>query len=245
MPQPPQTAVASPPPAQGVANVATLQAQLAELNIQARALRATSRGLVRQLEGMRLDNPARPGVQQQSADVGAELARVEGRIAEVQARVAQAQGVSVERITEVGTVAPPPFPRGLGRGPDPDMVVGMSFALAICIALPLSIAFARRLWKGKPQQPAPSPDRMDDVVQRLSRLELGIDSMAIEIERISEGQRFVTKVFADRPQQVQSAPPDVARSSVLGEGPVLRALGAGSVEPIRVNNAEAVKERLK
>jgi hypothetical protein len=245
--QTPGTPVASPPPAQGIANIANLRSQLGELNIQARALRATQEGLTGQLERMRLDNPARPGVQQQSADVGTQLARVEGQIAEAQARIAQAQNVSVDRITESGALVPPPMPRNVRRGPDPDMVVGMSFALAMCIALPLSIAYARRLWRGKPQPSAPSSDRLDDVVQRLSRLELGIDSVAIEIERISEGQRFVTKVFADRPaQQAQSAAPDVGRHAGIGDGqPPLRALGAGPVEPIRVNDAEAVKERAR
>jgi hypothetical protein len=245
MPQTPKTAVASPAQAQGIANVATLRAQLGELNIQSRALRATAARFREQLEGMRLDNPARPAIQQQSADVGSQLAQVEGRIAEVQARLAQAEGVSVDRISETGTLEPPTPPSG--RGPDPDMVVGMSFALAMCIALPLSIAYARRLWKGKPQPTPPSSDRFDDVVQRLSRLENGVDSIAIEIERISEGQRFVTKVFAERPvQQAQSASPDVARQPAIGEGqPPLRALGAGPVEAVPVNNAEAVKDRVR
>jgi hypothetical protein len=216
---------------------------LAELNIQATALGATSRGLKRQLDGMRLDNPARPALQQQSADIGSQLAQVEGKIAEVQARVAQAEGRS-----QPGTIEPPPFPGGFRRGPDPDMIVGMTFALAICIALPLSIAYARRLWRGKPPQPALSSDRFDEVVQRLNRLEHGVESIAIEIERISEGQRFVTKVFAERPaqQQAQSAQPDAAQKPALGEGqPPLRALGAGSVEPIHVNNADAVKDRVR
>ena len=38
---------------------------------------------------------------------------------------------------------------------DPEMVVGMSFALLMVIALPMSIAYARRVWRGKPQPAAP------------------------------------------------------------------------------------------
>jgi hypothetical protein len=34
---------------------------------------------------------------------------------------------------------------------------------------------------------------------RLDRLEQSMDAIAIEIERISEGQRFVTKILTDRP----------------------------------------------
>lgn len=33
---------------------------------------------------------------------------------------------------------------------------------------------------------------------RLSRMEVAIESMAIEIERVSEGQRFVTKLLSER-----------------------------------------------
>jgi hypothetical protein len=32
--------------------------------------------------------------------------------------------------------------------------------------------------------------------QRLKRMEHAVDAMAIEVERISEGQRFLTQIFA-------------------------------------------------
>lgn len=37
-----------------------------------------------------------------------------------------------------------------------------------------------------------------EVTARLERMEQAIDSIAIEVERISEGQRFTTKVLAER-----------------------------------------------
>jgi hypothetical protein len=36
---------------------------------------------------------------------------------------------------------------------------------------------------------------------RMKRLEQAIDSIAIELERIGEGQRFVTKLFAERARE--------------------------------------------
>ena len=36
--------------------------------------------------------------------------------------------------------------------------------------------------------------------QRLARLEQAVESIAIEVERISEGQRFVARILGDRPQ---------------------------------------------
>ena len=35
---------------------------------------------------------------------------------------------------------------------------------------------------------------------RLARVEQAVESIAIEMERVSEGQRFVTKILTDRPQ---------------------------------------------
>ena len=36
--------------------------------------------------------------------------------------------------------------------------------------------------------------------ERMTRLEQAVESIALEIERISEGQRFTTKLLADRAQ---------------------------------------------
>ena len=36
------------------------------------------------------------------------------------------------------------------------------------------------------------------VLERLSRMEQAIDSIAVEVERVSEGQRFVTKLLSDQ-----------------------------------------------
>jgi hypothetical protein len=35
-------------------------------------------------------------------------------------------------------------------------------------------------------------------VARLERIEQAVDAVAIEVERISEGQRFTTKLLSDR-----------------------------------------------
>ncbi|MEO7083338.1 MAG: hypothetical protein ABI442_05910 [Gemmatimonadaceae bacterium] len=40
--------------------------------------------------------------------------------------------------------------------------------------------------------------RLDQIAERLARLENAVDSTALEVERISEGQRFTTKLLAER-----------------------------------------------
>ena len=65
---------------------------------------------------------------------------------------------------------------------------------AVVIVYPLMRAFARRL-EGR-ARPAEALDIVSS--ERLQRIEQAIDAMAIEIERISEGQRFTTRLLAER-----------------------------------------------
>jgi hypothetical protein len=50
--------------------------------------------------------------------------------------------------------------------------------------------------------------RLSDIVDRLARIENSFDATAIEVERISEAQRFTAKVLAERSV---SSPPMVDR----------------------------------
>jgi hypothetical protein len=61
------------------------------------------------------------------------------------------------------------------------------------IGVPIAKAYARRLDR-EPRQPAIPPE----LVTRLERMEQSLDSIAIEVERISEGHRFTTKLLAER-----------------------------------------------
>lgn len=66
------------------------------------------------------------------------------------------------------------------------------FVTSGVILAPLARAWARRIEarSGAPRIPS-------EVTQRLERMEQALDSIAIEVERISEGQRFTTKLLSD------------------------------------------------
>jgi hypothetical protein len=49
---------------------------------------------------------------------------------------------------------------------------------------------------------------------REKRLEQAIDAIAVELERVGEGQRFVTKLLAERGLELDRASPSQPRSSV-------------------------------
>jgi len=48
--------------------------------------------------------------------------------------------------------------------------------------------------------------RDPEIAARLARMEQAIDSMAVEMERVGEGQRFLTKVLSESPRLPERSP---------------------------------------
>jgi hypothetical protein len=211
----------------GIPDAAILQTQLADLQVQLSALRAEWRGLQAQLSSMRIDTPARAAVQQRAADIGVKMAQTQGEIARIEAQLTQ-KGVYV---STTQPARPPGWPPQ--RQFDPDLAAGLMFAFIFAVLMPISIAMARRLWKGRPVAP-PSTD--PTIAPRFDRLEQAVDAIAIEIERVSEGQRFVTKILAERPATSAAQAPAASLNEV-------RALGAGPAEPIPLAERQKVAQR--
>ena len=80
-------------------------------------------------------------------------------------------------------------------------IAGMFTAVAIVLGVPLVRAFTKRI-EGRA-----TPAVSSDVSQRLERIEHAIDAMSVEVERISEGQRFTTKLLASRADGANGASP--------------------------------------
>jgi hypothetical protein len=81
----------------------------------------------------------------------------------------------------------------------PPQAVDISLAFfftvaAIIIGLPIARAFARRMDRksgGAAQVPA-------EVSTQLAHLSQAVDAIAVEVERISEGQRFTTRLLSEQ-----------------------------------------------
>lgn len=86
---------------------------------------------------------------------------------------------------------------------DAGVVVPLGFftmVAVISIGIPLARAFARKM--DRRSLPTAVPPELQ---QRLEHMEQAIDSIAVEVERISEGQRFTTKLLAERQQDAPAA----------------------------------------
>ncbi|MDQ6830084.1 MAG: hypothetical protein M3081_14600 [Gemmatimonadota bacterium] len=63
------------------------------------------------------------------------------------------------------------------------------------------IVSVTRIWlKLRDRKPLPDT-RLDAIEERLGDVQRSIDAVAIEMERVSEGQRFTVKLLADRAER--------------------------------------------
>ena len=76
-------------------------------------------------------------------------------------------------------------------------ILAISIVPITAIGWPIARAYARRVEQESTRAQIPT-----EVTARLERMEQAIDSIAVEVERISEGQRFTTKLLSER-----TAPP--------------------------------------
>jgi hypothetical protein len=68
--------------------------------------------------------------------------------------------------------------------------------LSVFVFFPIAISVARNIWRRGSLPKTAGPDR--ESAQRLERMEQAMDAIAIEIERVSEGQRFVTRLLSEQ-----------------------------------------------
>lgn len=101
----------------------------------------------------------------------------------------------------LGTSEQPLTWLGLNQGQTTAVsIVGTIFVLA-----PLAVAFARILFNRTRKFPPPAIPA--EHINRMERLENAVDTIAVEVERISEGQRFLTQVMTgNNAGMIQSQP---------------------------------------
>ena len=77
--------------------------------------------------------------------------------------------------------------------------------VAVVLGLPLIRSWTRRMERRQEEQ---LPSGVD---ARLARIEAAVETIAIEVERISEGQRYLAKLQSGSRAGAESSVPDVTR----------------------------------
>ena len=86
--------------------------------------------------------------------------------------------------------------------PEVVIVVAIVFGVLGTVLYPLARALSRRI-EGRTAAAGAVPG---DVADRLDRIERAVESVALEVERISEGQRFVTRLMAEHGETAKLPP---------------------------------------
>jgi hypothetical protein len=144
---------------------------------------------------------------QQAREQAQQVREQEEQIREQAERIREQMERIREQTQQIRVPGPPPPPGQPGTSVPPwqrepeipgevvDIVGMLTFATAAVLILrPLMRAFANR-FERRGVSPAALPP---EVTAHMERLEHAIEAVAIEVERISEGQRYTTKLLADR-----------------------------------------------
>lgn len=108
-------------------------------------------------------------------------------IEEVKQEIAVARAQGVREITVTPQFGDNVIPSGAV-----DISIAFFVSMAfIIVGLPLARAFARRMDRRGETGSA------SEITPRLDRIEQAVEAIAIEVERVSEGQRYTTKAIAD------------------------------------------------
>ena len=136
----------------------------------------------------------------------ARRATIDAKKATADAR-AQAKQVQDQAVVIPTTAPPPAFPNQSDDIPPQVMnVISMTLTFIVILALgvPLVRVLVRRLDRKTHALQTTGPD----LAPALRTLQESVDTMAIELERISEGQRFTSKLLAERAALASGATPD-------------------------------------
>jgi hypothetical protein len=84
--------------------------------------------------------------------------------------------------------------------PDPNLIVQTVFSWVVpgLIIMVLGFPVVRLITKWLEPRPVP-PRELSTISSRLERIEAAVDAIALEVERISESQRFTARLQSEHP----------------------------------------------
>jgi hypothetical protein len=116
------------------------------------------------------------------------------RLSDVQAQLDRALGVTAARVSTRSEPALP-YPTDIPPGVKDVTEAFFVTVVLVAIGIPIARAFARRIdRRSAASVPAALPATLEP---RLDRMEQAIEAIAIEVERVSEGQRFTNKLMSE------------------------------------------------
>lgn len=197
------------------AEVRALKARRSEISSQLQSAADRRKSLANQLENARTD-VSRDGLAERVKVLDARIVQLETDLATTGQLLAAAPPQAL-----AGTEFSTGGPQNMG-GMDEGGVIAISSVFILAVLMPLAITFSRLIWRRGSR--AAVPNRSKEEIERLDRLEAAVETIAVEMERVSEGQRFVSRLLSEG-----RGPAPVFGSARQGEAvPVAARSGSGN-----------------
>jgi hypothetical protein len=165
-----------------------LRARADELKLRASDLEVRKGQLGQQRAALGGDvSPA--AVEKQFADVQHELSSTYIQLESTNQEIRDVE--AARDMSHVGITVQPPMPSEPLFGREQLEMTGVGLFMLL---LPFVLAYTRRIWR----RSGIVPSVIGDDRERLQRMEQAIESIALEVERIGEAQRFTTKLLVER-----------------------------------------------
>lgn len=181
-------------------DVVALKARRSELSDQLESATSRRRSLAEQVR--RADGVNKAGLESRLTILDQRIVRIESELDQVGQQLASPQAAQFAAETR------PPVNFGpqiaFSRiDPEPILICFTLFVLS-----PLALSISRLIWKRGSRSAMTVPALPAESGERLERIEQAMDAIAIEVERVSEGQRFVTRLLSERGgAALHAAPP--------------------------------------
>jgi hypothetical protein len=171
-------------------DIANLRARRSELSDQLESATGRRRSLAEQVR--RADGVNKAGLETRLATLDQRIVRLESELDQVGQQLASPQAAQYVAQSRPPMNFTPPV-RFSNVDPEPIIICFILFVLS-----PLALSISRLIWKRGSRAAQHAPAIREDSGERLERIEQGMDAIAIEVERVSEGQRFVTRLLSER-----------------------------------------------
>jgi hypothetical protein len=182
-----------------------LSARRGELSRQLEAAAARRGEIAGQL--IHAEGTTRAGLEQRLSVLDPRILQLESEVAEIGRLLGNAPAELLATTEE----------RSFADLIEPHVVERVSVMFTLFVLAPIAVSIAWAIFRRTMKSSSDTGKRVDGG-ERLQRLENSVDAIAVEIERISEGQRFVTRLLTEAaPQSALSSREPASRLRARSE----------------------------
>lgn len=144
---------------------------------------------------------ARQRAEQDLQEANADVQELQGQLSQLRAQGKADVAVQISNLPAIAGTTVPAAPPGMGKN---ETIVTSAFIVFVLgpIAVAFAIRLIRRGWSGS----VSNSREVTEMADRVRRIENAVETMAVEVERVSEGQRYLARTLGEQPAKPLASP---------------------------------------